>query len=108
MFNKKSQKITSFRAHCCILAVGFIAVSILYALRNLLRETRPEIATISILCFGDSLTAGSMDTSYTHHPYSTKLQEYLNVRDRRILDETVKPVFKVSPQDYQAKELNRV
>ena len=97
MFNKKSQKITSFRAHCCILAVGFIAVSILYALRNLLRETRPEIATISILCFGDSLTAGSMDTSYTHHPYSTKLQEYLNVRDRRMLDETVQPVFKVFP-----------
>ena len=97
MFNKKRQKITSFRAHCCILAVGFIAVSILYALRNLLRETRPEIATISILCFGDSLTAGSMDTSYKHHPYSTKLQEYLNVRDRRMPDETVKPVFKVFP-----------
>ena len=32
MLNKKCQKITSFRAHCCILAVGFIAVSILYAL----------------------------------------------------------------------------
>ena len=62
-----------------------------------MRETRPEIAAISILCFGDSLTAGSMDTSYTHHPYSTKLQEYLNVRDRRMLDETVKPVFKVFP-----------
>ena len=96
-FRTKSAKITCFRAHCCILAVGFIAVSILYDVSNILRETRPEIATISILCFGDSLTAGSMDTSYTHHPYSTKLQEYLNVRDRRMLDETVKPVFKVFP-----------
>ena len=78
-------------------------VSILYASRNLLRETRPEIAAISILCFGDSLTAGSMDTSYTHHPYSTKLQEYLNARDRRVLDEIVQPVFKVFPAGLQGE-----
>ena len=55
------------------------------------------MAAIIILCFGDSLTAGSMDTSYKHHPYSTKLQEYLNVRDRGMLDETVQPVYKVFP-----------
>ena len=44
-----------------------------------------------------------MDTSYTHHPYSTKLQEYLNARDRRVLDEIVQPVFKVFPAGLQGE-----
>ncbi|KAJ7383660.1 hypothetical protein OS493_026846 [Desmophyllum pertusum] len=70
-----------------------LAVSILYALKFALKPARTE-RVIRILCFGDSLTAGTSDTN-KDHPYSTKLQEYFDVHDQTVQGASVRPIFEV-------------
>ena len=58
--------------------IVILAISIIYV-RIVLNRTRTE-EVVSILCFGDSLTAGSMTNSPKHHPYSTTLQERFDIQ----------------------------
>ena len=49
---------------------------------------------IRILCFGDSLTAGTSDAD-NNHPYSSKLQKYFESHDKTVLGASIRPIFEV-------------
>lgn len=93
MFNKQWTKRTRFKVCSGCLLMVLFTVAILYALKFVLKRPRTE-KIISILCFGDSLTAGITDTNI-NHPYSSKLQEYLNIHGWTVLDESIRPIFEV-------------
>lgn len=80
-----------------ILLLFLMFISLLYTLRFAFNRTRTN-TVINILCFGDSLTAGSYDhrsemtSAPKRHPYSIALQKHLDVRDRTVQGETGKEI----------------
>lgn len=63
--------------------IGFIffviiAFSIIYV--RVVLDRRSTEKFVSILCFGDSLTAGYMTNPPAHHPYSTTLQRRFDIQ----------------------------
>ncbi|XP_020622272.1 uncharacterized protein LOC110059897 [Orbicella faveolata] len=95
LFNKQRAKETRLKVFTFYLISVLFVVSILYALRFALRRARPE-RVIRILCFGDSLTAGSgRATRRRPHPYSAKLQERFDNHDKTVLDPSIRPIFRV-------------
>ena len=94
-FNKQRTKETRLKVFTFYLILILFVVSILYALRFVLRQARTE-RVIRILCFGDSLTAGfGRATSRQPHPYSAKLQERFDKHDNTLLGPSTRPIFKV-------------
>ena len=79
------------------IGLAILVISILYAVRLALKRSRTE-KVIRILCFGDSLTAGSMrrGNRIERHPYSMQLQQHFDFHDQTVLEgTTVLPIFEV-------------
>ena len=94
-FNKQRTKETRLKVFTFHLILVLFVVSILYALRFALRQARTE-RVVRILCFGDSLTAGSgWVTRKRPHPYSAKLQERFDNHDKTVMGPSIRPVFQV-------------
>ena len=94
-FNKQRVQETRLKVFTFYLILVLFAVSILYALRFVLQQARTE-RVIRILCFGDSLTAGSGTALMTRpHPYSAKLQERFDNHDNTVLGPSFRPIFRV-------------
>ena len=99
MFNKLwtgKQRYSPLRYVCLVILICLI----LFALRSLKRPTTEKV--IRILCFGDSLTAGTLNIQYEEtkppkirHPYSMKLQQRFDFHDHTVLGKTIKPIFEV-------------
>ena len=93
-FKKQRAKETRFRVFTFYLILVLFVVSILYALRFAFQQAKSE-TTIRILCFGDSLTAGSGWDTNISHPYSAKLQEHFDNHDKTVLGPSIRPIFRV-------------
>lgn len=93
-FNKQ-RKETRLKVFTFYLILVLFVVSILYALRFAFQQARTE-RIIKILCFGDSLTAGSdWSTKPIRHPYSAKLQKRFDNHDKTVLGPSIRPIFRV-------------
>ena len=93
-FKKQRTKETRLRVFTFYLILVLFVVSILYALRFAFQQTKTE-RIIRILCFGDSLTAGSGRDTNILHPYSAKLQERFDNHDKTELGPSKRPIFRV-------------
>lgn len=93
-FNKQRAKETRFKVWAFYLILVLFVVSILYALRFAFQQARTD-RIIRILCFGDSLTAGSGRATRIPHPYSAKLQERFDNHDKTVLGPSIRPIFRV-------------
>jgi len=94
-FNKLRTKETRLKVFTFYVILVLLVVSILYTLRFALQQARTE-RVIRVLCFGDSLTAGSgKATRRRHHPYSAKLQERFDNHDNTVLGPSIRPVFRL-------------
>lgn len=93
-FNKQRAKETRFKVCAFYLILVLFVVSILYALRFAFQQARTD-RIIRILCFGDSLTAGSGRATRIPHPYSAKLQERFDNHDKTVLGPSIRPIFRV-------------
>ena len=98
MFNKlwTKQRCVPLRYVLLVILVCFIS----FALRSLKRSRTENV--IRILCFGDSLTAGTLNrqleqtkSSKTRHPYSLTLQQRFDFHDHTVLGGAIRPIFEV-------------
>ena len=93
-FNRQRTKETRLKICAFYSILVLFVVSILYALRFAFQQARTE-RIIRILCFGDSLTAGSGRATRITYPYSAKLQERFDNHDKTVLGPSIRPVFRV-------------
>ena len=93
-FNRQRTKETRLKICAFYSIVVLFVVSILYALRFAFQQARTE-RIIRILCFGDSLTAGSGRATRITYPYSAKLQERFDNHDKTVLGPSIRPIFRV-------------
>ena len=94
-FNKQRTKGSRLKVFTFYLILVLFVVSILYAFRFALRQARTE-RVIRILCFGDSMTAGSgRAIANRPHPYSAKLQVHFDNQDKTLLGLSIRPIFQV-------------
>ena len=93
-FNRQRTKETRLKVCAFYLILVLFVVSILYALRFAFQQARTE-RIIRILCFGDSLTAGTGRATRITYPYSAKLQERFDNHDKTVLGPSIRPIFRV-------------
>ena len=97
MFNKLWNKRRPLVARSGFIFLAILVILILYALRLAFTRSRTE-KVIRILCFGDSLTAGTMNVaskSTKLHPYSMKLQQHFDFHDHTVFGRSIRPIFEV-------------
>lgn len=73
---------------------AIVLISILYRVRFGFKHPKTE-QVIRILCFGDSLTAGSTGIRRKRHPYSITLQQHLDFHHHTLLGRNILPIFEV-------------